>query len=777
MQFRLKNISNENHRVEFISTRNGHFWSSSELGEPGDVTVSSDGRSWNACLTGLKGPTIVCANALPTIQIETTAFTGGTLYLNGVDYELSGDPGESFLDMYGKLVSDNPWFENLLELTTLDEYPNVVVFTAMSGEHTRIAIEAADGQPLEWSQVPSELPVNESFGVDGNVVSFCLLPNYSFDLNYNPQLLTDTEQYFNLSIYSDERHLLTEYNTNLRVVEGDVELTLQEMYENNASWTMTAKTAGPVKLELQCSYLVPNTQVIELTAINKPIMEIAAPGLFDWNIRSQSVNLSNVNQTFDDGTTVAGSEMDYRVTAKTSYPPYYDHAVTLSSKTLSFPAIGNAELVGQAYHPTLGRYFDSETRLINVFGVPTGVNLGTLEPGSTTTTKVALEGVAELPDGWSTRLTKRSPLSTDVSEMTNWSIDPDDPTRVTINVIGGSYSNTVTVGLDYIDPAGNATFTTEINFRINTGFAGSQTIFATYPNDDSTSKEIDLTGVVYGSKFGGYVTIKAFDFEMDVDPVNTYQTTIDSKGHFAFRLPETAFSDNARRPTIQVISEAWNGKTISSMHYAKPRLPLVAKCERNVPLRFAATASRTVRLMIDIDGENKSYPISSGGTSLDLTSDKTDLATLKIYAENPNKSTNNLGIRFYRLKDGTSSTADDVNPSIREIVSFGTLIDSSPVAKLQFDSMSGLTKVPDSIPADWQSTESLFTGCKDLNDPNIANWNVPNIANMNNMFKNCTAFNQDLSGWCVTKITTEPTNFATNSGLTLKPVWGTCPNG
>jgi hypothetical protein len=45
------------------------------------------------------------------------------------------------------------------------------------------------------------------------------------------------------------------------------------------------------------------------------------------------------------------------------------------------------------------------------------------------------------------------------------------------------------------------------------------------------------------------------------------------------------------------------------------------------------------------------------------------------------------------------------------------------------------------------------------------------------MFFEATAFNQDLSGWCVTNINPEPTNFAVVSALTSgnKPVWGTCP--
>ena len=46
------------------------------------------------------------------------------------------------------------------------------------------------------------------------------------------------------------------------------------------------------------------------------------------------------------------------------------------------------------------------------------------------------------------------------------------------------------------------------------------------------------------------------------------------------------------------------------------------------------------------------------------------------------------------------------------------------------------------------------------------------------MFKNATLFNQDLTRWCVSSITTEPELFSLDSQLeeTSKPIWGTCPD-
>jgi len=44
------------------------------------------------------------------------------------------------------------------------------------------------------------------------------------------------------------------------------------------------------------------------------------------------------------------------------------------------------------------------------------------------------------------------------------------------------------------------------------------------------------------------------------------------------------------------------------------------------------------------------------------------------------------------------------------------------------------------------------------------------------MFYNASAFNQDLTSWCVTNISTLPSDFNTGSGLVSSnlPVWGTC---
>jgi surface protein len=69
----------------------------------------------------------------------------------------------------------------------------------------------------------------------------------------------------------------------------------------------------------------------------------------------------------------------------------------------------------------------------------------------------------------------------------------------------------------------------------------------------------------------------------------------------------------------------------------------------------------------------------------------------------------------------------------------------------------------------------MFTGCSVLDDLNAQNWDVSGVTNMNSLFKSCSVYDEDLTGWCVTNFLSEPTDFNTNGIMTNKPVWGTCP--
>ena len=79
-----------------------------------------------------------------------------------------------------------------------------------------------------------------------------------------------------------------------------------------------------------------------------------------------------------------------------------------------------------------------------------------------------------------------------------------------------------------------------------------------------------------------------------------------------------------------------------------------------------------------------------------------------------------------------------------------------------------------------QSVIRMFKGCTQYSQP-MDTWDVSGVqigSRMAGMFQNCTVLNENLTNWCVTNITSTPTDFATNAPLFAPgnyPVWGTCP--
>jgi hypothetical protein len=60
----------------------------------------------------------------------------------------------------------------------------------------------------------------------------------------------------------------------------------------------------------------------------------------------------------------------------------------------------------------------------------------------------------------------------------------------------------------------------------------------------------------------------------------------------------------------------------------------------------------------------------------------------------------------------------------------------------------------------------------------IGGWNTAKVSNMEAMFFNATAFNQNLSGWCVSLIPSVPFRFVAGTSMPAAnlPLWGTCPS-
>lgn len=90
---------------------------------------------------------------------------------------------------------------------------------------------------------------------------------------------------------------------------------------------------------------------------------------------------------------------------------------------------------------------------------------------------------------------------------------------------------------------------------------------------------------------------------------------------------------------------------------------------------------------------------------------------------------------------------------------------------------SSLVRVPDFLPTSVTDLEDCFRSNSSLNQP--LPWDVSRVTDMRAMFQDAVSFNQDLSGWCVSLISSKPTSFDFNTPSWIKggrqPIWGTCP--
>lgn len=71
----------------------------------------------------------------------------------------------------------------------------------------------------------------------------------------------------------------------------------------------------------------------------------------------------------------------------------------------------------------------------------------------------------------------------------------------------------------------------------------------------------------------------------------------------------------------------------------------------------------------------------------------------------------------------------------------------------------------------------MFRGATNFNQP--LNFDTSNVTVINHIFDEASEFNQDISDWCVPLISAKPSYFDNNSGFAgqtaLQPQWGTCP--
>lgn len=122
---------------------------------------------------------------------------------------------------------------------------------------------------------------------------------------------------------------------------------------------------------------------------------------------------------------------------------------------------------------------------------------------------------------------------------------------------------------------------------------------------------------------------------------------------------------------------------------------------------------------------------------------------------------------------GNDTTKGSLKEGELEIIEWNS--DCAPKVRISAANMT--VKLPQTLPKEWTRLNSMLAYANMAN-PDISMWDVSHVVDMDYMFENTSAFNQDLSSWCVQRMSIEPYNFRKNATKwTLpKPVWGTCPS-
>lgn len=82
-----------------------------------------------------------------------------------------------------------------------------------------------------------------------------------------------------------------------------------------------------------------------------------------------------------------------------------------------------------------------------------------------------------------------------------------------------------------------------------------------------------------------------------------------------------------------------------------------------------------------------------------------------------------------------------------------------------FKGSSSLVTVPSSIPDTVLLTNNMFENTTIFNDPNVTQWDMSKVTNVTNMFKNASAFKQDLYSWDISSTATKTNFFTANTGI------------
>lgn len=329
-------------------------------------------------------------------------------------------------------------------------------------------------------------------------------------------------------------------------------------------------------------------------------------------------------------------------------------------------------------------------------------------------------------------------------------------------------ATTLTIVFELIDNGKVVATTRSKEITIATGRAR---ITYTMPSKivEGQEKEVSIVGRINRGKRG--VPVK-FTLTDSSDPNSTirleHDAVVDGAGNFAFKLDLSRFLDGG----ILVATKgtgADSAEIIGPYQTVDNYFPLMLKVKGGNRNLMVYTVNGTLNVPSRLTwGDGKAGPLANGHMVHTYAT-----ATTAVHDVAIRRGTGPLiWVKISECTIGANAIYTPVaGDAILEITNFG-----KAVLGMRVNASSAFTSVPVVLPAHVTNLDELALNCSNFNDTKLTGWDVSNVTSANKMLAG-TAFNQNLSKWCVSKLTTAPTDFSLGAPLTTanKPVWGTCP--
>lgn len=169
----------------------------------------------------------------------------------------------------------------------------------------------------------------------------------------------------------------------------------------------------------------------------------------------------------------------------------------------------------------------------------------------------------------------------------------------------------------------------------------------------------------------------------------------------------------------------------------------------SVPVRFNMTVdARDVSMRVFDQKGTSLYSFVETGTQIRTHSIAIPIGTTAVQIQTQPREGANISLTGSNISMQLNGSSFPTASRVTEIRDWG----DSQLHRIAFPDHIELLKVPAELPAAVSRYNNSFSGCTNLNDPNISSWDLSKVVIAPAMFQLCQRFNRPVGHWNVSNI-------------------------